>query len=104
MTLRSILVVDDDTLSREFLVEACRSLGYRTHEACNGREALEVVERTNPDVVRATFDRVIEEKKKRIHEYKDAVGAMIANEEKKKTALKRLTDEVERLTKLRDGR
>ena len=41
---------------------------------------------TNPDVVRATYDRVIEEKKSRIHEYKDAVGAMIAQEEKKKSS------------------
>lgn len=58
---------------------------------------------TNPDVVRATYDRVIEEKKNRIHEYKDAVGAMIAQEEKKKSALRQLTDDVERLQKLRDG-
>ena len=58
---------------------------------------------TNPDVVRATYDRVIEEKKARIHEYKEAVGAMIAQEEKKKSALKRLSDEVQRLQKLRDG-
>ncbi|MCA9186292.1 MAG: hypothetical protein R3E01_30280 [Pirellulaceae bacterium] len=77
-----------------------RAVGYLlTGRVDRARQALS----TNPDVVRATFDRVIEEKKKRIHEYKDAVGAMIANEEKKKTALKRLTDEVERLTKLRDG-
>jgi phage shock protein A len=58
---------------------------------------------TNPDVVRATYDRVIEEKKARIHEYKEAVGAMIAQEEKKKSALKRISDEVARLQKLRDG-
>ena len=51
MTLQSILVVDDDSLSREFLVEACKSLGYRTHEACNGRQALDVVASVHPDVV-----------------------------------------------------
>lgn len=51
MALQSILVVDDDSLSREFLVEACRSLGYRTHEACDGMQALEVVAKTQPDVV-----------------------------------------------------
>lgn len=57
----------------------------------------------NPAVVQATYDRVIEEKTKRIHQYKEAVGAMIAQSEKKKTALKRLSEEIERLTKLRDG-
>lgn len=51
MALQSILVVDDDSLSREFLVEACRSLGYRTHEACDGEQALEVVAKTQPDLV-----------------------------------------------------
>lgn len=58
---------------------------------------------SNPTVVQATYDRVIEEKTKRIHQYKEAVGAMIAQEEKKKTQLKRLSDEIDRLTKLRDG-
>ena len=51
MTLQTILVVDDDALSREFLVEACKSLGYQTHEACNGLEALDRVAQVNPDVV-----------------------------------------------------
>ena len=58
---------------------------------------------TNPAVVQATYDRVIEEKTKRIHQYKEAVGAMIAQVEKKKTQLQRLTKETARLTKLRDG-
>jgi phage shock protein A len=53
--------------------------------------------------VQATYDRVIEEKTKRIHQYKEAVGAMIAQEEKKKSTLKRITDEVIQLRKLRDG-
>ncbi len=57
----------------------------------------------NPEVVRATFDRVIDEKKKRIHQYKDAVGAMIAQEEKKKSQLKKVTADIERLQKLREG-
>jgi phage shock protein A len=57
----------------------------------------------NPDVVRATYDRVIQEKKSRIHQYRDAVGAMIAQEEKKKSALKRITEEVTKIRKLREG-
>ncbi len=58
---------------------------------------------SNPDVIRATYDRVIEEKTKRIQQYKEAVGGMIAQEEKKKSTLKRLSEEVQRLQKLRDG-
>jgi chromosome segregation ATPase len=58
---------------------------------------------TNPDVVRATYDAVIKEKTDRIHQYKDAVAAMIAQAEKKKATLKRITEEVTKLQKLRDG-
>lgn len=77
-----------------------RAFGYLvTGRVDRARQALS----TNPDVVRATFDRVIEEKKKRIHQYKDAVAAMIAQEERKKSALKRLTEDITKLSKLRDG-
>jgi len=58
---------------------------------------------TNPTVVGATFDNIIEEKRKRIQQYKDAIGAMIAQREKKQADLKRQTEEVERLGKLKDG-
>lgn len=57
----------------------------------------------NPAVVQATYDRIIEEKRKRIQQYKDAVGGMIAQEEKKRIELKRQTEEVQRLSKLREG-
>ena len=77
-----------------------RALGYLlVGKVDRARQTLN----TNPDVVRATFDRIIQEKKKRIHQYKDAVGAMIAQEEKKKSSLKKLTEEVTKLQKLRDG-
>ena len=77
-----------------------RALGYLvTGRIDEARRTLS----TSPAVVQATYDRVIEEKTKRIHQYKEAVGAMIAQEEKKKTALKRLTEEVTHLKKLRDG-
>lgn len=58
---------------------------------------------TSPDVIRAQFDQIIEEKKRRIQHYKDAVGAMIAQEEKKKAELQRQSEEIARLQKLRDG-
>ncbi len=77
-----------------------RALGYLlTGRVDQARRAVS----TDPAVVQATFDNIIQEKKKRISQYKDAVGAMIAQEEKKKSSLKRVTGEVERLTKLRDG-
>ncbi len=77
-----------------------RALGYLvTGRIDEARRTLA----TNPAVVQATYDRVLEEKTKRIHQYKEAVGAMIAQVEKKKTALKQLTADVERLTKLREG-
>ena len=77
-----------------------RALGYLlVGKVDRARQTLNV----NPDVVRATFDNVILEKKKRIHQYKDAVGAMIAQEEKKKSQLKRITEEIQKLQKLRDG-
>ena len=58
-----------------------RAIGYLfTGRIDDARRALS----TNPAVVKATYDRVIEEKTKRIHQYKEAVGAMIAQEEKKK--------------------
>ena len=77
-----------------------RALGYLvTGRFDRARQSMAM----NPDVVRATYDRVIEEKKKRIHQYKDAVGAMITQEERKKSSLKRLSEDVARLRKLREG-
>lgn len=77
-----------------------RAFGYLlTGRVDQARRAIS----TDPAVVQATFDNIIQEKKKRISQYKDAVGAMIAQEEKKKAALKRITGEVDKLRKLRDG-
>lgn len=77
-----------------------RAIGYLlTGRVDQARRAVS----SDPAVVQATFDNIIQEKKKRISQYKEAVGAMIAQEEKKKTALKRISEEIARLTKLRDG-
>ncbi len=57
----------------------------------------------NPQVIRANFDRIIEEKKARIGQYKDAVARMIAQEENKLARIKDLTSEIERLEQLKDG-
>jgi phage shock protein A len=57
----------------------------------------------NPQVIRANFDRIIDEKKARIGQYKDAVARMIAQEENKLARIKDLTGEIERLEKLKEG-
>ena len=51
MTVRRILVVDDDPLSRDFMTEAVQALGYLALAAPNGDEALERVADGNPDLV-----------------------------------------------------
>ena len=59
--------------------------------------------RMNPGVVSANYDRIIDEKRSRINQYKDAISAMIAQEESKKQKLKAVTEEIERLEKLKAG-
>lgn len=59
--------------------------------------------RMNPGVVSANYDRIIREKRGRINQYKDAIGAMVAQEETKKQKLKAVTEEIERLEKLKAG-
>ena len=57
----------------------------------------------NPTVISATYEKVIEEKKRRVNEYKDAISAMIAQEESKKAKLSTITEEVQKLEKLKSG-
>ena len=59
--------------------------------------------RMNPGVISANYDRVIVEKRNRLNQYKDAVSAMIAQEESKKEKLRTVTQEIEKLEKLRAG-
>jgi CheY-like chemotaxis protein len=51
MSIQRILVVDDDALSREFLVEAVSALGYEPIAAKSGEEALERIASARPDLV-----------------------------------------------------
>ncbi len=53
MSIQRILVVDDDQLSREFLVEAVTALGYKPIEAGSGQEALDRATSGQPDLVLA---------------------------------------------------
>ncbi|HVS18484.1 MAG TPA: sigma-54 dependent transcriptional regulator [Planctomycetota bacterium] len=51
MSIHHVLVVDDDALSREFLVEAVRALGLRVSEAASGEEGLARARELAPDLV-----------------------------------------------------
>ena len=51
MNLERILIVDNDNLSREFLTEAVRTLGYRVESVCSGEQALLRMEDELPDMV-----------------------------------------------------
>lgn len=77
-----------------------RALGY----LLTGRidEARRVMS-LSPHVVRATYDQVVEEKAGRIRHYRDAVAGLIANVERKKAALRQLTEEVGKLEQLKAG-
>ena len=77
-----------------------RAIGYLiTGRIDKARRAL----MTDPTVVRATYDQIIQEKKSRINQYKDAVAGMIGQEEKKKAKLKSLTEEIQQLERLKAG-
>ncbi len=49
--MRSVLVADDDGLSREFMAEALRAAGHHVIEADTGRQACSLFEEHNPDLV-----------------------------------------------------
>jgi DNA-binding NtrC family response regulator len=51
MSIQRILVVDDDALSREFLVEAVAALGYQPIEAKDGSDALARIVSESPDLL-----------------------------------------------------
>ena len=51
MPIQHILVVDDDQLSRTFLVEAIQALGYRASMARGGEEGFNLAQSAHPDLV-----------------------------------------------------
>jgi len=51
MTIQSVLIVDDDSLSREFLSEAVGSLGYHTEAVASAHQALGRLQECNFDLV-----------------------------------------------------
>ena len=57
----------------------------------------------NPEAVRGAYEDIINDKKGNIQRYKQAIGQLIALVEQKKTAVKTLTDEIDRLEELKAG-
>ena len=77
-----------------------RALGYLvTGRIDKARQTL----LTNPNVMRAAYDQITKEKTDRIHQYKDAVAGMIGQEEKKRSLLKSLSEDIVRLEGMKAG-
>lgn len=77
-----------------------KAIGYLlTGQIDSARRVLD----TNPHVVRAKYDKIIEDKVGQIHTYKQAVAGLIAQQENKIAKVKRLTEEVTQLERLKAG-
>ena len=77
-----------------------RAVGYLlTFQIDKASETL----RSNPGVISANYDRIIQEKRARINQYKDAIAGMVTQEESKKAKLKTIIEEIEKLEKLKAG-
>lgn len=77
-----------------------RAFGYMlTGQIDAARKVLD----ENPHVIKAKFDEIIETKTTRIQQYKQAVASLIAQQEKKITRIKQLTEDVEKLENLKLG-
>ena len=49
--MNKVLIAEDNAVNRELLRELLESRGYSVSEACDGREALEAVRQTQPDIL-----------------------------------------------------
>lgn len=58
---------------------------------------------TNPHVIRSKYDQIVKDKVAQIHTYKQAVAGLIAQQENKIAKVKRLSEEVDRLERLKAG-
>lgn len=77
-----------------------RALGYLV----TGRiDAARRAVSTSPHVVNATFDQIIESKRKSVHQYKDAIARLIVQHEAKMSKIKSITEDVNRLEQLKEG-
>ena len=49
--MTKVLIVEDNAVSRELLRELLEPRGYTVIEACDGQEALRMIEQTEPDLL-----------------------------------------------------
>jgi DNA repair exonuclease SbcCD ATPase subunit len=77
-----------------------RAIGYLLTGRIN--KASETL-RSNPMVMAATYDQIIQDKTRQINLYKDAIGKMVAQQEEKRAKLRQLTEDVQKLEKLKAG-
>ena len=49
--MTKILIAEDNAVNRELLRELLEIRGYTVEEACNGQEALHMIEQTKPDLL-----------------------------------------------------
>jgi CheY-like chemotaxis protein len=49
--MNTVLIAEDNATNRELLRELLEMRGYAVVEACNGQEALDMVEQTRPDIL-----------------------------------------------------
>jgi phage shock protein A len=77
-----------------------RAMGYLvTGRIDAARRALS----TSPHVVNATYDQVIRDKTRTIHQYKDAIARLIVQHEAKMSKIKSESEEINRLEQLKEG-
>ena len=77
-----------------------RALGYLV----TGRiDAARRAVSTSPHVVNATYDQIIEDKRRSIQQYKDAIARLIVQHESKMSKIRAVSDQVNRLEQLREG-
>ena len=49
--MSNVLIAEDNTINRELLRELLEARGHSVIEACNGQEALDALEQTQPDIL-----------------------------------------------------
>lgn len=49
--MKRVLIAEDNAVNRELLRELLEARGYRVLEACDGQEAISILEETRPDIL-----------------------------------------------------
>lgn len=77
-----------------------RALGYLV----TGRiDAARRAVSTSPYAVNATYDQIVEEKKRSVRQFKDAIARLIVQHDEKMNRVRTLTEDINRLEQLKEG-